>query len=88
MLTFALGIYFYSLLNLSYTASWRNIVVCDDIRKNTRLFGAMSTMFFLKENADSRNSFILPGLGVINLIPDDLRHGGRFELVLHSHAPL
>lgn len=31
-----------------------------------------------------------PGLGVINLIPDldDLRRGGRSELVLHSRAPL
>lgn len=25
-----------------------------------------------------------PGLGVINLIRDDLRRSGRFELVLHS----
>lgn len=60
MLLFAFGIYFDSLLNLSYMASWRHIVVCDDIRKNTRLFGAMSTTFFLKENADSRSSLALP----------------------------
>lgn len=69
-------------------ANYRHIVVCEKIRKNTRLLGAMSTMFFLKESADFRSIFTLPrGLGVINLIPGDLRHGGRFELVLHSHTP-
>lgn len=60
MLPFAFGIYFNDLLNLSYMASWRHIVVCDDIRKNTRLFGAMSTMFSLVEKRGFSHQFGTP----------------------------